>query len=48
MSLGATFILLVKNEYLICERGCRALSENVQKSIGCELKSPQNDRLDKS
>ena len=35
-----TFILLVKNENEICERGGRDLSENIYKSIWCELKSP--------
>ena len=40
---GIIFILLVNSKNLICERGGRDLSENIHKSIWCELKSPQKE-----
>ena len=40
---GIIFIILVNSENLICERGGQDLSENIHKSIWCELKSPQKE-----
>ena len=45
MFKGITFIPLVKKENLIYERGGQDLSENIHKSIWCELKSPQKEGM---